>query len=254
MFLALVGCGFVGNTYKEVLDNYHDIYVIDPKLNTNKISDHAMYDGIILCLPTPSYFDGSCDFSALVETMQQVIDPNVPVLIKSTISIEAWEYLNENFANPFVFSPEFLRQAHARRDLRENKKVVFAGDSTCHNFWHEVFVKCEEFSYKEYKFTHCARETIIAKYAINSFLATKVSWFNQLYDFCQDANLDYESVVSVVGSDPRIGTSHTTITEERAWGGACFPKDTASFLEMDENYRLEILQHAVDYNQKLKPR
>ena len=254
MFLALVGCGFVGSTYYDVLKEQHDIYVIDPTKNNNKISDHETYDGIILCLPTPSDIDGSCDFSAIYDVMKDVANPHVPVLIKSTISIEAWRFLHENFANPFTFSPEFLRQEHARRDLEENKRVIFAGNCRNAGFWWEVYSACDIFKRKQYSYISSAEEIIIAKYAINSFLATKVSWFNQLYDFCIDNELSYDTVRSAVCDDPRIGQSHSEVTKERAWGGACFPKDTSAFLHMDKKNSLTLLENAVQYNKELKPR
>ena len=92
------------------------------------------------------------------------------------------------------------------------------------------------------------REAITVKYMINSFLATKVSWFNQLYDYCQANDLNFERVRYHIGGDERIGKSHTNVTEERGFGGACFPKDTRSLLSEEHGDLLTLLNNAVRYN------
>lgn len=251
MHIAIVGCGFVGNTYKNVLSERHEIYVVDPGINSNKITDHSTYDGIILCLPTPSNDDGSCDYSAVIDVIEQIEDTSIPVLIKSTINIECWQYIEENFSNPFTFSPEFLRQDHATTDIRQNKRVILAGKKT--QFWWTVLYVCRDFTYKEYCHTTDVEEVILTKYAINAFLATKVAWFNQLYDFCEERGLDYEKVKKHVTSDERIGPSHTKVTEERGFGGACFPKDTLALMEMaNHTDTLSILDCAIGYNDTIR--
>ena len=250
MYLALVGCGFVGSTYLNALKDAHEMYVIDPSINTNKVDDFV-FDGIILCLPTPANDDGSCNYSSIVDVVSQIKNQKTPVLIKSTIDLECWKYINDNFKNPFAFSPEFLRQDHAERDLKDNNRILLSGKET--NFWWKVLYSCETFKFKQYCHARSAEELIMTKYAINSFLATKVAWFNQLYDLCNELELDYEAVRRHIIGDPRIGDSHTEITEERGFGGACFPKDTQALMHMTENDdTLSILDCAMGYNDSIR--
>jgi UDPglucose 6-dehydrogenase len=93
----------------------------------------------------------------------------------------------------------------------------------------------------------------MTKYAINAFLATKVAWFNQLYDLCDELGLDFESIRNHIIGDPRIGDSHTQVTKERGFGGACFPKDTLALMYMTKNVdTLSILDCAIGYNDTIK--
>ena len=247
--LALAGCGFVGSTYLNALEEGHSVYVVDPKINENKLSDRK-FDGIVLCLPTPSDADGKCDFSILQSCFRDIVDSETPVLIKSTLSIEGYEALEAEFDNPITFSPEFLRQATAERDLRNGKNVIIAGRHA--SFWHKVLIDCPVFKMKIYSILPDIREAITVKYMINSFLATKVSWFNQLYDYCQANDLNFERVKYHVGMDERIGKSHIDVTEERGFGGACFPKDTKSLLSEEHGHLFTILNSAVRYNNMIR--
>jgi len=249
MKIAIIGCGFVGKAFKAALEVVHDIHVIDPALNTNKLSDHTFYDGILICVPTPANVDGSCDYSLLIDVMDSITDPTIPVMIKSTIDLKAWEHLSATYANPIVFSPEFLRQDFADRDLKANKYCILAGKNC--NAWWTILVQSPTFKRKIYQYAfNEVREAIIMKYAVNSFLATKVIFFNQLKEFCDDNDIDFDRVRSLVSSDERIGLSHSNVTEQGGFGGACFPKDTKAFSHMDTNNRMGVLQKAIDDNAK----
>ena len=97
-------------------------------------------------------------------------------------------------------------------------------------------------------------ELILTKYFRNSFLATKVAFFNQVYELCQATVANYETVAKHIGNDVRIGHSHTTITDERGFGGHCLPKDTSALIKTAQthNTQLSILEEAVNYNNTLR--
>jgi len=97
----------------------------------------------------------------------------------------------------------------------------------------------------------------MVKYATNSFLAIKVSFFNHLYDLCEATGQDFEVVRHLVCQDVRIGTSHSMvpgIDGERGWGGHCFPKDTLAFVQYANSFNqsFDLLETAIEYNHKLK--
>ena len=97
------------------------------------------------------------------------------------------------------------------------------------------------------------KEASVIKYTINSFLATKVMFFNQIYQMSQDNNLDFNKIINAVGSDPRIGQSHTRVPGfdgKFGFGGACFPKDTLAFIEYNDN--LTVLAEAVARNNEIR--
>lgn len=247
--IGMLGHGFVGSAYSKVLSEAHELFIVDPAQNDNHLMDRDDYAGIVVCLPTPQGADGECDYSILLEGMD-TIPPDVPVLIKSTISFEAWDMVTSRYSNPITFSPEFLRQDHADKDLQSRHYMLFAGGNEDH--WVKIMKACPTFAYKVFSIYQCPKDLILAKYTINSFLALKVAFFNQVFDFCKANEIDYDTVKNMVSTDPRIGSSHMVVTEERGFGGACFPKDTSALLEMDENKYLTILNECVEYNQALR--
>ena len=77
---------------------------------------------------------------------------------------------------------------------------------------------------------------------------------NQIFDYCQVHNLDYHSVADIVGADDRIGHSHTQITDERGFGGHCFPKDVKALITSAKAYgcSLSLLEEASNYNNRVR--
>jgi UDPglucose 6-dehydrogenase len=97
----------------------------------------------------------------------------------------------------------------------------------------------------------------MVKYCENTFLATKVAFFNHVYDLCASAGVDYNTVRDALYMDTRISTSHMQVPGpdgNRGFGGHCFPKDTEAFVHYAQRAGLpfEILESAVDYNKKLQ--
>ena len=97
-------------------------------------------------------------------------------------------------------------------------------------------------------------ELILTKYVRNTFLATKVAFFNEIYDLCEAANIDYTKVAELVIEDDRIGSSHTEVTKERGYGGHCFPKDVNAILKTAALFKnnLNILESAKNYNTSIR--
>ena len=92
-------------------------------------------------------------------------------------------------------------------------------------------------------------EASFVKYAINTFLATKVTFFNQLYDAVSQTSANFNKIISVVGADPRIGHSHAKVPGfdgKRGFGGACFPKDTAALLNYTD--KMSLLEKVIEIN------
>lgn len=241
MKITIAGYGFVGKAHLALLKDTHDIEIVDPAVNDNTIS--ADTEGVIVCVSTPQSEDGSCYMDNVVDVIES--SPDVPILIKSTISVEGWKMLQERFPNRMLnFSPEFLRASSAVEDLR-NMDLMLIGGTSC-NFWCKVFnVSCEIAD---------PEQLILAKYARNSFLALKVAFFNQLYDLCEELDIEYEAVAHYTGLDPRITHSHTQITKERGFGGHCFPKDISALIETAKkhNIDLSILKEARSYNSRIR--
>ena len=244
MKFTIFGYGFVGKAHEMMLKEKHDVTVVDPAFNENTIGKP---DAVIIAVSTPQSNDGSCNMNNVFSVLRKC-PKNIPILIKSTISLEGWRQIREKFPKLNVtFSPEFLRAATALEDFANAEAFYFGGDDDI--FWASIFWQEGRKMYKKEP-----EELIMMKYTVNSFLATKVAFFNQMFDLCEAAGVEYNQVKELVSRDARIGDSHMDITDERGFGGHCFPKDTSALLETSKRYNcnMSLLQEAVDYNKVVR--
>ena len=248
--MIIAGYGFVGQAYELLFkDHRREIEIHDPP--KDKYADFSNTSAVVICVPTPEADDGSCDMSAVYTTVE-LCNETTPILIKSTISLQGWQELKTRFPNHrLCFSPEFLRAKNFMNDIKNLNSIILSGDT---DYWRDQY---------SYNWPKCRinivtpEEAIAIKYFRNAFLATKVSFFNEIFDFCQSYNIDFEEVQAGIADDERIGSSHSYVFPEegvRGWGGMCFPKDTKALLKMaaEKNINLNTLSAAVYYNTKLK--
>ena len=250
MEITIAGYGFVGKAHAQILKEYYDINIADPILLETTVSDYVdETEAVICCVSTPQADDGSCDMTNVYNVIENV-PWTTPILIKSTISLEGWDYIKNNYPDHSItFSPEFLVAATAYEDFRNTKHLYLGGDGTA--LWTDVFSNVfSDVTYEELT----VPELIMIKYGRNTFLATKVAYFNQLHDVCAAKNINFDKVAAGIGQDNRIGTSHTQITAQRGFGGHCFPKDTSAMLTTSKLYTatMSILESAVVYNNKIR--
>ena len=248
MNINLYGYGFVGKAHYEILKDKNTINIIDPKFPDLKKLDTEV-DCAIVCVSTPAAEDGSCDASNVLDVLSK-INKTVPILIKSTISLEGWKILKEKYPYHSInFSPEFLRAENYIDDFKNMSTMYLSTEKA--TMWATLF----NANWKNLQFiVGEAEELILMKYFRNSFLATKVSFFNQVYDMCEATGVNYDEVASGIAQDPRIGFSHTSVTEDRGWGGLCFPKDTSAIIETAKLYKTELslISEARSYNSKIR--
>ena len=247
MKLTLIGYGFVGKAVHSVLKDQYDVKIVDPQYNMNTITDDS--DGYIICVPTPSEESGACDMS-IVNTVLKACPKDKPVLIKSTICLEGWQVCKA-IHNDITFSPEFLTAANANEDFKNQKTMLFGGGNT--DFWYDIFILAKGFT----PVYATVEELIMAKYLRNSFLATKVAFFNEVHHFCMMNDISYEKLSELVGMDERITHSHMKVPGpdgEKGFGGACFPKDTKALLYTGLFYKapFSILSEAVSTNERIR--
>ena len=243
MNLTLIGFGFVGKAVHHTLSKHHDVKIVDPSYNDNKIEDDS--DGYIVCVPTPSSRDTSCDMS-IVKDVIAYCPENKPVLIKSTISLEGWRSL-QKYGKSLSFSPEFLVADNAINDFANQEFMLYGGAD--YKFWKDIF----PFPLV----TGTVEELIMTKYVRNCFLATKVAFFNDIHKLCQKVDINYDNVANLAAMDRRIGSSHMQVPGpdgELGFGGACFPKDTKALVATGKHYdvELEILKDVIKANKKIR--
>ena len=250
----IIGYGVVGKAVFAGISQKYAVEILDPPAGYELVQrdyiypHYHLYDGIVICLPTPQGPMGECD-DMLVEQYHREIRkhaPNVPVLIKSTISVELAELLiGDNF---LTTNPEFLTEADSEKEFLNQKFAIFGGQQ-CH-WWYDVF-KNSEVKINHVKFTDI-RTAAYAKYTINSFLATKVIFFNELKSmFGQDG---FDELTQLVSMDERIGKSHMMVPgpdQKLGFGGMCFPKDTSAFVKSGKG-KLTLLEKARKINEELR--
>jgi len=248
--MIIAGYGFVGQAHELLFKNFRrEVVVHDPP--KGKVADFNNTSAVIVCVPTPQAEDGSCDMSAVYDVVSQC-SKDTPIMIKSTISLQGWDELKQTYPNHrLCFSPEFLRATQWMNDIQTMNNVILSGDT---DYWRDQY----SYNWSEMTIKIVSPEEAIAiKYFRNAYLATKVSFFNEIYDFCSAYDLNFDQVRGGVATDERIGHSHTFVFPDqdvRGFGGMCFPKDTTALRKMaaNKNISLNILDAAVKYNNEIK--
>lgn len=254
MKIIIVGYGFVGKAVFNALKSKHNVVIVDPQYTTGQVNNYPDADGIIICVPTPSLENGGCDSHYIADVLDQCPE-DMPILIKSTVTPAVVEALDTIYPDlTITYSPEFLRAATANIDFLTQKFMVLGGvdpDAFWQTLFSSVLEKCNMY------FNCSPSEACLIKYTINSFLATKVSFFNELFDLCNKAGAEYDVVRQIVTHDTRIGNTHTVvpgINGERGFGGSCFPKDTEAFLHYSKSIGIDltVLNSAVESNKTVR--
>ena len=246
--ITIAGYGFVGQAHHQALKDKFKVTVYDPALG---YTDFGTPQGVVVCVSTPPHPNGACNVNNVAEVIG-LTPEDVPVLIRSTISIEGWQALRKLYPNHrLAFAPEFLRAASAAEDFYNTRHIHIGGDDV--GFWHALF----RVAFDDPNFTTelaTVEELILAKYFRNSYLATKVAFFNQVYDLCAATGVDYNEVRHVIAADSRIGSSHTEVTQQRGFGGHCFPKDMAAIIHTADlvDVDLGLIKDAVKYNKTIR--
>jgi len=243
--IAVFGCGFVGGTVANYLEKTNKKVIrVDPKLYPEQDPLEAILeaDGVVIAVPTPSNEDGSCDDS-MIKSVLAMCDYRTRILLKSTVTPD----LIQNYDVNVVYNPEFLREAHAKQDF-ENQHTFILGHHD-HNkveaeWWNNVFgLNCEVV------YTN-RRTASMIKYVHNSWLATKVAWFHELYSELPP-QIDYDTITSTLGKFPTVGSTHMQVPNGEGglgYSGACFPKDVKALTNVLNH---SILNKVKDTNNKL---
>lgn len=252
--------GFVGSAVKAGLTMRDIIDVkcvdIDPSKGfMHTIADLYDCDGIFVCVPSPQNDDGTCDTYILENVLSQLKDYKGAIISKVTAPPDVYRRLNNLYPN-LVHSPEFLTAADAVRDYLNASFCIIGGDVTAYRNEAERIIRVSQGNLKE--IYHCKiEEASLAKYTINSFLATKVVFMNEMYQLSKKSNVRFEILAKLISADTRIGNSHLRVPGpdgSLGFGGYCFPKDTSAILKYAESVdvNLNIIDAAVKKNTILR--
>lgn len=215
---------------------------------------------IYLALPTPPGEDGSADLSYVLKVSSDIGEmmTGYKVIVnKSTVPVGTADKVRETISAkttiPFdvVSNPEFLREGFALEDSMNPARVIVGSSSE----------KAKEIMAQIYQpFTNTGipiifmdeKSSELTKYAANSFLAVKITFMNEIANYCEKVGADVDKVRLGMGSDDRIG--HRFLFPGIGYGGSCFPKDVKALIKSgkQENFDFQILEATENVNQKQK--
>lgn len=254
--MAIIGHGFVGAAVDYGFpDSNCDKLLIDPRYNTN-VEDLEGKDIQLsfVCVPTPMGKDASIDASILTDAVTKLLKSTKGmVVIKSTVIPSIVSELTKD--RRVVYNPEFLTEKSANEDFVNPIMHVFGGEYDLTKLLESIYEKYS--SCKPCPVYHMsAEEASFVKYGMNSFLASKVLWFNQFYDIVESYGGNYSTIIKAIGTDPRIGASHTMVPGHdgrKGYGGSCFAKDLPAFVKFsrsvgkDFSVLAEVIRRNQDY-------
>lgn len=273
--IGIVGHGFVGKAMHRTFAYNAETFVVDPKESDITISELPMYDPdvIFVCLPAPTLDNSTVDATLIYDVFKQLFALNYDglVVVKSTLPPNTTQDLFDSFClkteipTPlrYIYSPEFLREQEWQHDALHPGRLIFAGNYRDCLALEDIYTKHShvdtgtQYVYTDYK------TASLVKYSINSYLASKVVFMNQLHQLCEDVyNTSHgihpeiwDEFIRIMSADPRIGDSHTKVPGpdgNYGYGGTCFPKDVKAMNGFDVNGRMSLLKEAEIANTKIR--
>lgn len=255
--VGIIGLGFVGGAIRTAMEDRCKLYLVDKDTSkgTHSFADLKDCEGVFISVPTPFGSDGKCDTSILEYALAQLKDYTGVIISKCTAPPLVYKELNQRYPN-LVHAPEFLTAANAYQDYVNGKFIIIGGRVKAYMDQAEKIIKWGQPNALSVE--HCSiEEASLAKYTINSFLATKVTFMNEIYQLSQAIGANYNQIARMVTLDERIGNSHMRVPGpdgEMGFGGMCFPKDTSALLKYAEEAgaQMNVLDAAVKKNTLLR--
>jgi UDPglucose 6-dehydrogenase len=237
--IGIIGYGMVGKAVEYGFPNIHHI-ISDPQYNSTTIADICAVDPIAIFVSVPTPTDGT-NYAVLRRVLQEIKDLNYRGLtvVKSTVLPQ---YIKEF---DVIYNPEFLSRATSNQDFVNPPFVLIGGDRA-----KELLELYKQYSIVDTSkvFLTDIKTAALAKYTMNSFYAVKVTYMNAIYDIAQEMEVDYNTLIPILSSQPWMGSHHFQVPGpdgDRGFGGPCLPKDTAA---LANEYDVKLLKDVLELN------
>jgi UDPglucose 6-dehydrogenase len=248
--------------YEPHLDNFFQRNISQKRLSFTTSLKEGIKDAqfIFLALPTPPGEDGSADLSYILgvaENLGKILDDYKVIIDKSTVPVgtaaKVSAAIKKNTKVDFdvVSNPEFLREGYAVEDfMKPDRVVVGTSSEKAKNLMEELYKPFVRQGNPIIFMDEKSAE--LTKYAANSFLATKITFMNEIANYCELIGADVDKVRKGIGTDSRIGKRF--LFSGIGYGGSCFPKDVKALNKsgIDENFQFKIINAVMDVNENQK--
>jgi UDPglucose 6-dehydrogenase len=261
MKAAVVGYGFVGKALGEALEV--PFLVLDPKFekSVQGLDDILEFQPyvIFLCLPTPTV-DGKCDDTLIMKYVQDLKDYQGVLCIKSTIPVGTVEKIEAILPNAVLW-PELLVEKTAVFDMvHPSITVIGTRDRAQYDWMYWFLIENTKINTDLGKSIHrCTmKEASVFKYTVNSFLAMKVVFMHEMYNWlrARGEESSYKILTDMLSVEGRVGASHMKAPGDHGLGfaGSCFPKDTQALRHQAslDGVHLELLNAGIQANENLR--
>lgn len=253
--MNIVGKGFVGNTIAHLCDSNNIKYnVFDPKIKTAKAFRNIKqlvnaseilneWNYYFICVPTPAEANGSCDLSIVssaIEEIRKNSTRKTVVVIRSTIVPKTCRKFHDTYSGinfTIIFCPEFLREKTANDDAY-NAKFLLLGSHNNEvspeivNFFKKMYAHNNDISIIVKTYEMCE----IFKYTLNTYFATKITFFNEIFELCETIDVEYNELKELFSLDNRVGDYGTIVpgpgNEFYGFHLKCLPKEVLGMIDL----------------------